>query len=95
MKPKKISPDGLLLQMTNTTVALRKAKICVYIRAFVPHQFWSPLLITEEARHSFSLTDQGSVGPTFIILCSVDEWKTQIKRVIICTVIYTYKLTMT
>lgn len=41
-------------------------KCCV---SFV-YQFWSPLLMTEEARHSFSLTDQGSVGPTFSILCS-------------------------
>lgn len=37
------------------------------------YQFWSPLLMTDEARHSFSLTDQGSVGPRAIILCSAGQ----------------------
>ncbi len=44
------------------------------------HQFWSPLFMTEEARHSFSLIDHGSVGPN-INLCSVQRIKRQnIKR---------------
>lgn len=34
------------------------------------HQFWSPLFMTEEVRHSFSLMDQGSEGPSSN-LCSV------------------------
>lgn len=33
-------------------------------------QFWSPLLITEDAKHSFSRMDQGSVGPVLSSLCS-------------------------
>lgn len=61
---------GLPLWMTQTTGWIQ----------FYFYQFWSPLLITEEARHSFSRTDQGSVGPTFSILCSVRGKKAQTKR---------------
>lgn len=34
----------------------------------ITHQFWSPLLITDDARHSFSLTDHGSVRPTVLMI---------------------------
>ena len=37
------------------------------------YQFWSPLLLTDDARHSFSLTGHGSVGPTACILCSMGQ----------------------
>lgn len=36
------------------------------------YQFWSPLFMTEVAKHSFSLTDHGSVGPIESNLCSAD-----------------------
>lgn len=36
------------------------------------HQFWSPLFMTDVAKHSFSLTDHGSVGPITSSLCSTD-----------------------
>lgn len=39
------------------------------------YQFWSPLLMTEDAKHSFSLTDHGSVGPRASTLCSAGEHK--------------------
>lgn len=51
-------------------------KTAEWIKIFF-YQFWSPLLMTEEARHNFSLTDQGSVGPTFSILCSVGNQNKQ------------------
>lgn len=36
------------------------------------YQFWSPLFMTDVAKHSFSLTDHGSVGPMTRSLCSAD-----------------------
>lgn len=36
------------------------------------YQFWSPLFMTDVAKHSFSLTDHGSVGPMTSSLCSAD-----------------------
>ena len=49
---------------------------CIAMFQWDMYQFWSPLFMTEVARHSFSLRDQGSVGAAVSILCSAHQKQT-------------------